>query len=68
MLSGPIARILLRYSAGALVTYGFMGAPLADRISADPDMIQLITIGLGAAASLASELGYALARRWGWAT
>lgn len=68
MLFGPIARILIRYLVGALVMYGLLDAPGADQISNDPDIIALVAMVLATVAGTATELAYALARRWGWRT
>jgi len=65
---GPISRILLRYLAAALVTYGALDAPMAAEISRDPDVLAIVSLVLGAGLSLATEIGYALAKRFGWAT
>lgn len=65
---GPISRIILRYLAGALVAYGLLDAPMGDQIASDPDILSFVSLGVGTAAGLATEVGYALAKRWGWAT
>lgn len=57
----PIARIALRYVVGAV----FMGnEEVGAMLSADPDMVMLASVVIGAAV----EAGYALAKRKGWAT
>jgi len=61
---GPISRIILRYLAAALVTYGIVPVNVGDQIAMDPDLIALL--GLTLAASV--ELSYKLAKRRGWAT
>lgn len=61
---GPIARILLRYVAAALVTYGFVTEDIGSQIAADPDLLMIVGVGLAAAA----EAAYALAKRRGGAT
>lgn len=61
---GPISRIILRYVAAALVTYGLIPHEVGSQIATDPDLIVMVGLGLGAAV----ELGYAVARRRGWAT
>lgn len=58
---GPLTRILARYVASALVTYGFIAAP--DAAVMEPDLAILIGVAVGAVA----EGAYALARRFGWA-
>jgi preprotein translocase subunit Sec61beta len=61
---GPIARIILRYVAAALVTYGLVPLEVGAQIAVDPDLIAVLGLALGAMV----EIGYALARRRGWAT
>lgn len=56
----PLSRILARYIASALVTYGAFAAPDAAMI--EPD----IAVALGAGIAAMTESAYALARRWGW--
>ncbi|MDO5706546.1 MAG: hypothetical protein Q4G49_15965 [Paracoccus sp. (in: a-proteobacteria)] len=63
-MTGVIARIALRYFAGALVAYGLVGIEDAHAIAGDPDLILLI----GAALAAIVEGAYALARRFGWQT
>ena len=58
----PIARILARYLASALVTYGAFAQ--ADAAVIEPDLALLIGIGIGGL----TEAAYALARRFGWTT
>lgn len=59
---GPIARILARYIAGALVAYGLFSAP--DAAAIEPDLVTL----LGAVIGAAVEVAYAVAKRAGWRT
>jgi len=61
---GPIARIILRYAAAALVTYGIVPIEVGAQIAVDPDLIALAGLALAALV----EVGYALARNRGWAT
>ena len=61
---GPIARIILRYVAAALVTYGIVPIEVGAQIAVDPDLIALAGLALAALV----EVGYALARNRGWAT
>ena len=63
-MSMVLARIALRYLAGALLAAGYLDTGLADTLSTDPDMLML----LGAAIGGATEGLYAVARRMGWAT
>lgn len=58
----PLSRIMGRYIAGALVTYGLI-AP--DAVGAlEPELIALAGAVIGAAV----EVAYTLARRKGWTT
>lgn len=61
---GPIARIILRYVAGALVAYGVISEDIGAQIAADPDLLLVVGAGLG----LAVEVAYMIARRVGAAT
>lgn len=63
-MTAVIARILLRYAAGALVAAGYMDADLGNQIGADPDILMIV----GAALGVAVELAFAFAKRRGWAT
>jgi hypothetical protein len=57
----PIARIVLRYVLGA----AFMGSDqIGVELAADPDLIMLATVAIGALV----EAAYAIAKRKGWAT
>jgi len=55
----PWARIGIRYLVGAII-----GADQAGVLAADPDVITVAALGIGAAV----EGLYALAKRKGWAT
>lgn len=55
----PWARIAIRYAVGALI-----GADQAGILAADPDLISIVALGIGASV----EALYALAKRRGWAT
>ena len=61
---GPISRIILRYLAAALVTYGLVPVDVGAQIAMDPDLIALLGLTLAALV----ELVYNLAKRRGWAT
>ena len=61
---GPISRIILRYLAAALVTYGIVPVDVGAQIAMDPDLIALLGFTLAALV----ELSYKLAKRRGWAT
>lgn len=56
----PLSRILARYIASALVTYGAVAAP--DAAVMEPD----IAVALGVGIASVTEAAYALARRLGW--
>lgn len=67
-MSGPLARILLRYLAGALVARGLIDPDAAYYINTDPSVIELATIIVGTALGFLSERFYTLAKKYGWAT
>ena len=60
----PISRIILRYLAAALVTYGLVPVDVGAQIAMDPDLIAMLGLTLAALV----ELIYNLAKRRGWAT
>ncbi len=62
----PIARIALRYFAGALIAKGFADASFANDFAANPDALALVQAGIGAALGGLTEAWYYLARRFGW--
>ena len=66
MINGAIARILLRYGAGALAMYGIMSNEWADMLSADPDVSALVEIGVAGVIAFATERFYSYAKRQGW--
>lgn len=59
-----IARIIMRYLAGALVAWGLITAEAGQALGSDADLTLLLGVAIGAAA----EWGYALAKKYGWAT
>lgn len=59
-----IARIIMRYLAGALVAWGLITAEAGQALGSDADLTLLLGVALGAVA----EWGYALAKKYGWAT
>lgn len=63
-MTSIIARILLRYAAGALVAAGYLDADLGNQLGADPDLLILVGLGVG----VGVEMAYAAARRLGWST
>ncbi|MBD9455945.1 hypothetical protein IB244_31230 [Rhizobium sp. RHZ02] len=58
-----IARIALRYLAGALIAKGYLDAGTGDTLASDPDLLMLVGLGIGAL----TELAYVVAHRMGWA-
>ena len=63
-MSLTIARIILRYAAGALAGAGLFSHDLGITIGMDEDVAVLLAAGLSAVA----ELAYIHAKRKGWAT
>lgn len=59
-----IARIIMRYLAGALVAWGLITAEAGQALGSDADLTLLLGVAIGAVA----EWGYALAKKYGWAT
>lgn len=55
----PLARIALRYGVGAVI-----GLAQAETLAADPDVITVVALGIGAIV----EGAYMLAKRKGWST
>lgn len=65
-MTGPIARIILRYVAMALVARGIFTAEDASTLSSDGDLLNAIEIGVGALIGVGTEAWYYLARKFGW--
>lgn len=63
-MTGPFARILLRYLAGFLLLKGMLPQDIADQIANDPDLVMLIGGGI----MLGVEGFYFVAKRMGWRT
>ena len=63
-MTAIVARIFLRYAAGALVAVGYLDADLGNQIGADPDILIIV----GGALGIGVELAYAFAKKRGWAT
>lgn len=59
---GPISRIIGRWAASALVTYGMVAPEYGTALDADLALVVGAVLGLGV------EVGYILAKRFGWAT
>lgn len=66
MINGAIARIIVRYGAGALAMYGIMSHEWADMLAGDTDVTMFVEIGVAAAASFTTEAVYAYAKKKGW--
>lgn len=61
---GPFTRILLRYTAAALVTWGIFSPDAGAQLATDPDVAAVLGLAIG----FAVEGYYWAARRYGWAT
>lgn len=61
-MTGAIARIIMRYLAGALVAYGYLTPDIGHTMANDPDLVMFVGMGLG----LAVEGLYVMAKRFGW--
>lgn len=66
-MTAVIARIALRYAAGALVARGILGMQDASFLTTDPDIAAASEIAIGAALAGLSESWYFFAHRFGWA-
>lgn len=58
-MTGPIARIVLRYGVGLVA-----GMAIGDQLAADPDLVLILSAGIAALV----EGAYAVAKRRGWTT
>jgi len=67
-MNGAIARIIIRYVAGALIARGLFSPADGDFINANPDIEEIMTAAVGAAIMAGTEVFYYLAKRWGWRT
>lgn len=67
-MTGVLVRIILRYGAGFLVAKGLLTPEDGTALGVDPDVAQMLEIGIGAAIGAGTELYYALARKFGWST
>jgi len=61
----PLARVLLRYIGGALISAGIAISPST---LADPDLVQILCFLIGGLATAVSEGWYIVARKRGWST
>lgn len=60
-LAGPLARVFLRYVGGALVAKAGFSIDISD-----PDIENIVTMGVGAAISAGTEVWWYLARKYNW--
>lgn len=60
-ISGPLARVLLRYAGGALMAKAGVQVDLSD-----PDLGTLAEFGIGALLSVGTESWWYLARKYNW--
>lgn len=67
-MKGPITRILLRYGAAALVTWGVLSPGLGNNLAYDPDVIAVTEVVVGVGIAAAVEGYYWLAKRHRWTT
>lgn len=67
-MSAVLARIALRYVAGALIARGLLGIDDVNTLLTDPDVAALVEVAIGAGLAAATEGFYALAKRFGWST
>jgi len=67
-MNGLLARLILRYVAGALIARGLLAPSDGDWINTDPDLMEAVTAGVGFAIMGATEYAYRLAKRMGWRT
>lgn len=67
-LTPVIVRIVLRYLSGALVAWGFVAPDTGPEVIADADLQTLLTVVVGLALGLLSEVWYRRARETGGPT
>jgi hypothetical protein len=67
-MNGLLARLILRYIAGMLIAKGLLSDADGDWINSDPDLMELVTAGIGIAIAGATEWFYVLAKKYGWTT
>lgn len=63
-----LARIALRYAAGALVAKGLLDTSTGSQLASDADVLRAVEIGLGVGLAAVSEVWYSLAKKLGWRT
>lgn len=61
----PIIRIILRYTLGMAVVYGWIPDSVADDIVSDPEIIRMIELAITIGAGAAVEYWWWLARKIG---
>jgi hypothetical protein len=62
----PISRIILRYGAGALVSYGVLSTDWGKTLAGDADALKLVELVVGFGTAVATEWWYWLANKLGW--
>ena len=67
-MSGPLARILIRYVSAFLIAKGFFDGETVRLLSEDPELAAILEIAIGAALGAASEAFYFIAKKYGWRT
>lgn len=65
-MTAVVARIALRYAAGALVAKGLLPDDIGRGLAVDVDVLNIIEIGLGLALGAATEAWYWFAKKLGW--
>ena len=65
-MTAVVARIVLRYVAGALVIKGLIPEDTGTQIAADADLLGILETGLGLGIGALTEGWYYLARKFGW--
>lgn len=66
-MTAVVARIVLRYAAGALVIKGLLPEETGTQIASDADILSIVETGLGLGIGAVTEAWYFLARKFGWA-
>jgi hypothetical protein len=62
VMNGAIGRIVLRYGAGAI-----LGGAVGLQLSADPDLVMIVGLGVSSVMAAGVEAFYVYAKRKGWA-
>jgi len=52
-MTGPIARIMLRYGSGAMLSIGLIDPDMAEQISGDSDLVVVLSLCVGVVIELA---------------